>query len=146
MKGTGKMKKLVLAIVIIAMVFALSGCREADRVSYNVGKEADNFNVVRRITVFNIRTDTVLMQMTGKMSLQNNSSNELVVLVEVEKGTYQKHFIYLNEYAMYTVEDLNGTEVSPYAYELEFLPQALQPVKITAKEVAEDVTGGDANG
>lgn len=140
------MKRFLLVIAIIAMVFALSGCNEADRVSVNIGKEADNFNVVRRITVFNIRTDTVLMQMTGKMSLQNNSSNELVVLVEVEKGTYQKHFIYLNEYTMYTVEDLNGTKVSPYAYELEFLPQALQPVKITAKEVVEDVTGGDANG
>ena len=82
------------------------------------------------------------MQMTGKMSLQNNSHSELVVLVEVEKGIYQKHFIYLNEYTMYTVEDLNGTEVSPYAYELEFLPQTLQPVKITTNELKEDISGG----
>lgn len=135
------MKKLISFILAVMMAFALCGCDEASRVSYNVGKEADNFNVTRRITVFNIRTDTVLMQMTGKMSLQNNSNNELVVLVEVEKGTYQKHFIYLNEYTMYTVEDLNGTEVSPYSYELEFLPQTLQPVKITAHEVVEDITG-----
>lgn len=135
------MKKLISFILAVMMVFALCGCSEADTVSYNVGKEADNFNVTRRITVFNIRTDTVLMQMTGKMSLQNNSSNELVVLVEVAKGTYQKHFIYLNEYTMYTVEDLNGAEVSPYSYELEFLPQKLQPVKITANEVVEDIVG-----
>ena len=73
---------------------------------------------------------------------QNNSHSELVVLVEVEKGVYQKHFIYLNEYTMYTVEDLNGTEVSPYSYELEFLPQALAPVKITANELKEDIVGG----
>jgi hypothetical protein len=104
-----------------------------------VSKEADNFNVIRRITVFNIRTDTVLMQMTGKLSLQNNSSNELVVIAEVEKGVYQKHFIYLNEYTMYTVEDLSGASVSPYSYELEFLPQTLVPVKITANEVVEDI-------
>ena len=135
-------KKLLIVFLVLIMAFFMFGCREADRVSYNVGKEADNFNVVRRITVFNIRTDTVLMQMTGKMSLQNNSSNELVVLVEVEKGVYQKHFIYLNEYTMYTVEDLNGTEVSPYSYELEFLPQTLQPVKITANELKEDISGG----
>lgn len=135
------MKKLISFILAVVMVFALCGCNEADTVSYNVGKEADNFNVTRRITVFNIRTDTVLMQMTGKMSLKNNEHNELVVLVEVEKGTYQKHFIYLNEYTMYTVEDLNGAEVSPYSYELEFLPQKLQPVKITANEVVEDIVG-----
>lgn len=135
-------KKILLIAMILVMAVTMFGCTEADRVSVNVGKEADNFNVTRRITVFNIRTDTVLMQMTGKMSLQNNSSNELVVLVEVEKGIYQKHFIYLNEYTMYTVEDLNGTEVSPYSYELEFLPQTLQPVKITANELKEDIAGG----
>lgn len=137
-----KKNKFIGVVAAILLMVMLSGCREADRVSYNVGKEADNFNVTRRITVFNIRTDTVLMQMTGKMSLQNNSSNELVVLVEVEKGIYQKHFIYLNEYTMYTVEDLNGTAVSPYSYELEFLPQTLQPVKITANELKEDIAGG----
>lgn len=134
---------LIVAVLMIALCLSLSGCMtsEADRVNYNIGKEADNFNVTRRITVFNIRTDTVLMQMTGKMSLSNNSSKELVVTVEVEKGVYQKHFIYLNEYTMYTVEDLNGTKVSPYAYELEFLPQTLVPVKITAHEIVEDVLG-----
>lgn len=132
-------KRFITFFLIFLIATTLCGCRESERVSYNVGKEADNFNVVRRITVFNIRTDTVLMQMTGRMSLQNNSHNELVVLVEVEKGVYQKHFIYLSEYTMYTVEDLNGTEVSPYSYELEFLPQALQPVRITAHEIVEDI-------
>ena len=133
------MRKIVIIIIAILLCASLAGCREADVVSRNVSKEADNFNVVRRITVFNIRTDTVLLQMTGKMSLRNEGHNELSVLVEVEKGVYQKHFIYLNEYTMYTVEDLNGTEVSPYAYELEFLPQMLIPVRITAHEVVEDV-------
>ena len=133
------MKKFLCVVMILVLALSLAGCTESEVVSRNVSKQADNFNVVRRITVFNIRTDTVLMQMTGKMSLENNASKELVVLVEIEKGVYQKHFIYLNEYTMYTVEDLNGTEVSPYAYELEFLPQKLIPVKITTKEIKEDI-------
>ena len=135
------MKKIIAFLLVIVLVFTLCGCRESYYVSKNVSKEADNFNVMRRITVFNIRTDTVLMQMTGYFSLQNNSSNELVILAEIEKGVYQKHFVYLNEYTMYTVEDLNGTEVSPYRYEMEFLPQTLQPVKITAHEIVEDFSG-----
>lgn len=134
------MKRFILWVIIItAVVVLVSGCRESEVVSRNVSKQADNFNVTRRITVFNIRTDTVLMQMTGKMSLQNNSSSELVVLIEVEKGVYQKHFVYLNEYTMYVVEDLSGAEVSPYVYELEFLPQQLVPVKITVDELKEDL-------
>lgn len=132
------MKKI---LIIFLAVLLLTGCemRESDRVSYNVSKEADNFNVMRRITVFNIRTDTVLMQMTGKFALQNNSTRELCVICEIEKGLYQKHFVYLNDYTMYIVEDLSGTEVSPYAYELEFLPQMLVPVRITTNELKEDI-------
>lgn len=139
-------KRIVCVVLCVLMALSLCGCRERYAVSHNVSKEADNFNVMRRITVFNIRTDTVLMQMTGYFALENNDSNELVVLAEVEKGVYQKHFIYLNDYTMYTVEDLNGTEVSAYSYELEFLPQMLQPVKITAHELAEDVTGNTEEG
>lgn len=133
------MKKLLSIILCILIMVSLCGCREASIVSHNVSKEADNFNVMRRITVFNIRTDTVLMQMTGYFALQNNSTKELVVIAEVEKGIYQKHFIYLNDYTMYTVEDLNGAKVSAYSYELEFLPTVLRPVKITANEIIEDL-------
>lgn len=133
------MKKLLSIVLCILIMVSLCGCREASIVSHNVSKEADNFNVMRRITVFNIRTDTVLMQMTGYFALQNNSTKELVVIAEVEKGVYQKHFIYLNDYTMYTVEDLNGAKVSAYSYELEFLPTVLRPVKITANEIIEDL-------
>lgn len=139
-------RRIALILVIICICSILCGCSdeqlwsEKDRVSHNVSKEANNFNVTRRITVFNIRTDTVLMQMTGKFALENNASKELVVIAEVEKGVYQKHFIYLNDYTMYTVEDLSGAVVSPYSYELEFLPQMLAPVKITAHEIAEDLS------
>lgn len=139
------MKKILIVLLILALaVGCLTGCaeglglRESERVAYNISKEADNFNVTRRLTVFNIRTDTVLMQMTGNFSIKNEGSDELSVIVEVEKGTYQKHFVYLNDYTMYTVEDLSGADVSPYSYELEFLPQMLKPVKITAHELVED--------
>ena len=99
-----KLKYIVFVILVLILCCSIFvGCTEAERVNHNISKQADNFNITRRITVFNIRTDTVLMQMTGKMSLSNNSSKELVVTVEVEKGIYQKHFIYLNEYTMYTV-------------------------------------------
>lgn len=139
------MKRILIVVFTCVMLAGfLTGCmfeRESDIVSRNISKEADNFNVTRRLTVFNIRTDTVLMQMTGNFSLSNNSTKELCVVVEIEKGVYQKHFVYLNDYTMYTVEDLNGTSVSPYRYELEFLPQKLLPVKITTHELKEDLGG-----
>ena len=110
------------------------------KVSYNISKQADNFNVMRRLTVMNTRTDKCLMQMTGRFSIQNEGNNELSVIVEIDRkrGIYQKHFVYLNEWTSYTVEDLNGVQVSRYDYELEFMPQMLVPVKIKATEIGQD--------
>ena len=45
------MKKILVGVVL-AVLF-LSGCREADKVSYNISLEADNFNTIRQITVIN---------------------------------------------------------------------------------------------
>lgn len=131
---------LVFAVIV---AIALSGCgvRESDRVSYNISKQADNFNVTRRLTVFNMRTDKCIMQMTGKMSIQNEGNNEISVIVEVDRkrNIYQKHLIYLNEWTMYTVEDVSGANVSKYAYEVEFMPQTLRPIRITADELDQDI-------
>lgn len=116
----------VLTFVLIATVVSLSGCTEASRVNSNINQAADNFNVTRRLEVINARTDTPLFELIGNFSLSNNSENELVVTVELENGTYKKHYVYLNEYTMYVVEDLSGSNVSPYHYEINVLPQQFQ--------------------
>lgn len=137
--------KRIIVILLMAGILMLSGCREAYKVSYNVSKEADSFNVVRRLTVINTRTDKCLLQMVGRMSIEDQT-NGIAVLVEIdrEKGLYQKHYVYMNEWTMYTVEDVSGVEVSRYQYELEFMPEALKPVKITVNEFIEDMQEGDA--
>lgn len=131
------MKKTIAIIICIVMIFAMCGCRQSTRVSYNVSKEADAFNVVRRLTVINTRTDTVLMQMTGTFALKGgdgSNNQELTVICELEDGTYQKHFVYLNEWTTYVVEDISGSEVSKYSYELNFLPLVVPSVKIEATD------------
>lgn len=70
------MKKFVaLLMVMVLGMCMLTGCTESDRVSYNISKEANNFNVTRKLTVINARTDTVLLEMIGTFSLSNNSTN-----------------------------------------------------------------------
>lgn len=136
------MKKIFVVMMSVLMM-ALAGCieeREADKVSYNISKQADNFNVVRRLTVINTRSDKCILQMTGKISIEDQKDG-IAVLVELDrdKGIYQKHYIYMNENTMYTVEDVSGVQVSRYAYEMEFMPQSLIPVKITADELQQDI-------
>ena len=134
-------KYFVMVAIVVMLMVSMTGCvDQATIVSNNVSKEADNFNVTRRLTVINTRTDKCLLQMTGKISIEDVTDG-IAVLVEVDrdKGIYQKHWVYLNENTMYTVEDLNGVGVSKYAYELEFMPQELVPVRITTNELTRDI-------
>lgn len=82
--------------------------------------EADQFNCERRITVYNARTDMVILELEGYMSLSNNSSSELVVTCKVGANEYKKNYIYLNDYTLYVVEDITGTHTDQYHYNLRF--------------------------
>ena len=88
--------------------------------------------LVLKLTVLNARTDTILLELTGTFALENNSSNELEVIIETAEGKYQKDYVYLNDYTMYVVEDISGSDVDKYHYEINFLPQ--WELKITENE------------
>lgn len=119
-----KLKRLIATLATAVMLSgAAIGCTEADQVSSNISKQADNFNVTRKLTVLNARTDTVLLELTGTFALKNNTSNELEVIIETDEGKYQKDYVYLNEYTMYVVEDISGSSVDKYHYEINFLPE-----------------------
>lgn len=130
-----KRKAFALCLAALMCCCALVGCcRESSRVSYNLSKEADNFNVQRKLTVLNARTDKVLLEMVGTFSLSNNSKNELEVTCEVGEGKYQKHFVYLNEYTIYVVEDISNTGVDKYHYELNIIPEMIGGVTVTSND------------
>ena len=118
------MKKVIAVIALACFICAaFSGFTEADQVSQNISQEADNFNVTRKLTVLNARTDTILLNLTGTFALKNNSDNELEVIIETAEGKYQKDYVYLNDYTMYVVEDISGSDVDKYHYEISFLPE-----------------------
>lgn len=122
-------KKISFIAVIAAMMLSLVGCSQADRVSYNLSQEADNFNDVRQITVINCLQGDVLFQMTGKMSIYaDEEDQQLEIVVECENGEYKKHFIGLSDNVTYVVEDITSKDVSNYAYTLNFNPKMWLPV------------------
>ena len=127
------MKKVLVLVLAVVLMFTITACgRQSEQVSYNVSKEADNFNVIRRISVFNIRSDKPLFELIGQFSISNSSSRELEVICQTGANEYKKHFIYLNDWTMYVVEDISGANVSPYRYEVNFLPEMILPVEFTS--------------
>lgn len=127
-------KILLVAVLPLLIVAVLCGCRQSDKVAYNITKEADNFNVTRRLAVINARTDKPVFELIGNFSLSNNSTNELEVVCEVSDGSYKKHYVYLNEWTIYVVEDVSGAYVDPYHYEVNFLPQSFGGVTFTMSD------------
>lgn len=129
------MKKKILATLLAVGLMAtmLTGCQtEAQRVSYNLSQEADNFNIVRQLTVINCIEGDVLFQMTGRMSITaDTTDNQLEIIVE-DDGTYVKHFVGLSDNVTYVVEDLNlgDNAVSKYKYTLNFNPKMWIPVNV----------------
>lgn len=123
--------KIAKILATAACITLLVGCTEADKVSYNLSQEADNFNDIRQITVINCLQGDVLFQMTGKMSIAADvADNQLEVVVEDENGEYKKHFIGLSDNVTYVVEDITAGEVEKYKYTLNFNPEMWLPVEI----------------
>lgn len=134
-KGSGKMNKKLL-VLLSFLTILLASCTEAGKVSHNISKEADNFNVVRRVAVINTRTDKVEFEVIGRISIYDNTSSKeststLTVVVETDKDKYKKHIVKLTNWNMYVVEDLEGAAVDQYKYEINYMPESILPFKIT---------------
>ena len=131
-----KIIRMVLVLVVVLTMGMAAGCQtQADKVSYNLSLEADNFNVVRQLTVINCIKGDVLFQMTGRMSINvDEEENQLEVTVEDENGNYQKHFVGLSDNVTYTVEQLKAKDVENYKYTLNFNPNMWIPV--TAEQIS----------
>ena len=115
------MKKVIaILLVMVCLVGVVTGCSAASDVNHNLSQAADNFEVFRKITVYNARTDMIILEMEGLMSLSNNATSELVVTCKVGENAYKKNYVYLNEYVIYVVEDITGTVTDPYHYKIHF--------------------------
>jgi hypothetical protein len=124
--------KILTFILTIGVAMTIAGCdRQSDKVSHNLSQEADNFNIVRQLTVMNCIQGDVLFQMTGKMSIKaDTSDNQLEVIVESAEGTYQKHFIGLGDNVAYVVEQKEYKDVDKYKYSLNYNPKMWIPVEL----------------
>lgn len=125
------MKKYTILVFIVLLLILLVGCNQASKVSRNLSQEADNFNVARKLTVINVRTDTILFQITGNFSIEKESDGDLAVIGENDNGTYYKHFVCLADEITYIVEDLGRTGVNKYRYEINFNPRMIIPAEPT---------------
>lgn len=114
-------------IMVVAAALTISACDNAARVaSRNLSKAADEFEITRRIVFFNGITDTNLLSIEGRCSIEDQG-NQLEVTCKTGHNSYKKHFLGLSDNVSYFAEQLDGAGVSVYRYRVMFRPSVIIP-------------------
>lgn len=120
------MRKTWIIALSVALA-ALSACStEADVTSANLSKAADQFEIDRRVVFFNGITDTYLLSIEGRCSIEDQG-NQLEVTCKTSDTEYKKHFLGLSDNVSYFVEQLEPAEVDQYRYRVIFRPSVIVP-------------------
>lgn len=121
------MRNLIMSVLALALVATITGCQtDAQIASYNLSKDADMFQVDRRVVFFNGITDTYMLTIEGKCSI-TDQRKQLEVTCKTGGSTYKKHFLGLSDNVTYFVEQLEPSAVSAYHYKVIFKPQSIIP-------------------
>lgn len=120
-------KKIATASAVVGSLIALTGCSsDSDVVSQNLSKAADNFEVNRRIVMFNGITDQYLMTIEGACSIIDEG-NQLEVVCKIGPDSYKKHFLGLSDNVSYFVEQGEPIKASAASYRVTFKPSVIAP-------------------
>ena len=120
-------KRLLLVLAVLAMLGAACNT-DAETVSHNLSVAADQFEVDRRIVFFNGITDTYLLTIEGKCSINADTmDDQLEVTCKIGPDAYKKHYLGLSDNVSYFVEQLGTLDVSEYRYRVIFKPEAIIP-------------------
>ena len=114
--------RMIKYIIAIVLSLSLVGCRQSDRVNYNIKKDADNFTVRRRVIAINTRTNESLFVVEGLISISTDSDGDLNVTIKTGEDEYKLFYAHLSDSVTYTAIQLDASDVSPYQYEISFFP------------------------
>lgn len=125
------MKKAFLKVIAIGAIvgagMSMAGCQsDAKTVSDNISKEADQFNVQRKITGVNGITDKVAFEVEGRCSIEPQD-RKLMVTCRHGDNDYRKHYVGLSDNTYWVAEQLDPIDVSRYHTSIVVRPEALIP-------------------
>lgn len=121
------LKRIAIVIAALTLPFTFAACEDdADTVSKNLSKAADNFEVQRRVVVFNGITDKYLLEVVGRCSIVDEGS-QLEITCKESEDRYVKHFAGLSDNVSYFVEQGEPIDVSEYHTRITIKPQSIIP-------------------
>lgn len=119
--------KLIMVVFALAVLVILTACQDdASVASRNLSKAADMFEIERRIVFYNGITESYILSIEGRCSL-NIGTVTLRVTCKTGPNDFKKHYLGLSDNVTYFAEQLESKDVSVYHYRVIFKPQSIIP-------------------
>ncbi|MCK4621307.1 MAG: hypothetical protein KAT62_03730 [Desulfuromonadales bacterium] len=119
-------KTALLLAVSLSAVLAAGCSTDATVASHNLSKAAEMFEIDRRVVFYNGITDSYLLTIEGRCSIEDQR-NQLEVTCKTGVGSYKKHFLGLSDNVTYFAEQIASAGVSVYRYKVIFKPETIIP-------------------
>lgn len=111
----------IIVILLSSFIILTSGCsltNESDNIQHNIKKDADDFKTYRKVTVINLRSDKILLEIEGYISIKDSTADELAIIIQTGRGQYKMHYVYTGSEIVYLVEQLENTNTDPYHWKI----------------------------
>lgn len=113
-------------LLVVALLVLAACSSDADVASSNLSMAAEQFEINRRVVFFNGITDSYLLSIEGRCSIEDDG-NQLEVTCKVGDDQFKKHFLGLSDNVSYFVEQLESADVSVFHYRVIFRPSVIVP-------------------
>lgn len=118
--------KFFLAAAMATALMAGSCDDDAKIATANLTKAADNFEINRRVVFYNGITDSYILTVEGRCSMDLNSAGTAFsVICKTGPSEYKRHTLVLADNTSAFVEQLDPATVSAYHYRVTFKPQTI---------------------
>lgn len=120
---------------------ALAGCSsDADTASRNISRAAEQFEINRRVVFYNGITDSYILSIEGRCSVERNVQKRLdEVTCKVGPNAFKKHYLAHADNVTFFAEQLEPVDVGTFHYRVIFKPQSILPdmdFRTNAEELA----------
>lgn len=105
---------ILYVIFALTILFVASSCNDAGCVQKNIEMKSDTFSTYRKVTVINLRSDKILLEVEGYLSIKDSTDKELAIIIQTGKNEYKMHYVYVGSEIVYLVEQLENTTTDPY--------------------------------
>lgn len=115
-------KKINVLLMMVMCVMLLAGCDQATNATTQLKDDANEFKLTRRITVVNLRTDTILYEIEGRLSYTVESDGDLSIVAKTGENEFSRDSIGIGQAGIgvtYVVEQIEPNTVDPYHYHVK---------------------------